>query len=86
MNKSPIYRCPRCGTQEVRVINSRPANTPVEPIIRRRRVCLACGQRWTTYEITEAAYDRICGVTGMLREVFPNIRRRRQPEKQTEEA
>jgi transcriptional repressor NrdR len=39
-------RCPYCGHPESRVTDSREA----EDGIRRRRECLSCGQRFTTYE------------------------------------
>ncbi len=38
--------CPYCGGQELRVIDSRSVNEEV----RRRRKCLACSARFTTYE------------------------------------
>ena len=38
--------CPNCGRQELRVIDSRSSDEAV----RRRRKCLACGARFTTYE------------------------------------
>ena len=38
--------CPYCGSQESRVIDSRGLNE----VVRRRRKCLACGTRFTTYE------------------------------------
>jgi transcriptional repressor NrdR len=38
--------CPNCGRQELRVIDSR----GVDEVVRRRRKCLACGARFTTYE------------------------------------
>jgi transcriptional repressor NrdR len=44
-------KCPRCGTDEDRVIDSRPARDGHE--IRRRRECSACGTRFTTYEAAE---------------------------------
>jgi transcriptional repressor NrdR len=45
-------RCPACGHLEDRVIDSR--STKEGSAIRRRRECLACGQRFTTYEEIEA--------------------------------
>ncbi len=39
-------KCPYCGGAESRVIDSRPGDEGV----RRRRKCLACGARFTTYE------------------------------------
>lgn len=45
-------KCPGCGYEESKVIDSRPvidANS-----IRRRRECLSCGKRFTTFEVIEA--------------------------------
>ncbi len=41
-------RCPKCGHTEDKVVDSRSAAN--ESIIRRRRMCLECGYRFTTYE------------------------------------
>ncbi len=41
-------RCPSCGNLESKVVDSRPAEDGSS--IRRRRECLACGTRFTTYE------------------------------------
>jgi len=46
-------RCPWCGHAEDRVVDSRAAERGVA--IRRRRQCLACGRRYTTFERIEAA-------------------------------
>ena len=43
--------CPFCGYQESKVVDSRPSDEGVT--IRRRRECLSCGKRFTTYEILE---------------------------------
>jgi transcriptional repressor NrdR len=43
--------CPYCGRDESRVIDSR--DTDGRDAIRRRRECVACGQRFTTYEKIE---------------------------------
>lgn len=42
-------RCPYCHYEESKVIDSRPS----EEKKRRRRECLKCGKRFTTYEIVE---------------------------------
>ena len=42
-------KCPYCGFEDSRVIDSRPA----EEKKRRRRECLSCKKRFTTYEIVE---------------------------------
>ena len=44
-------KCPYCAYTESKVIDSRPAEEGTT--IRRRRECLACGRRFTTYEIME---------------------------------
>jgi transcriptional repressor NrdR len=46
-------RCPNCGHLEDRVIDSR--STREGRAIRRRRECIGCGQRYTTYEYVENA-------------------------------
>jgi len=44
-------KCPFCGYLESKVIDSRPAEEGTT--IRRRRECLSCNKRFTTYEIIE---------------------------------
>ncbi|MBU3805509.1 MAG: transcriptional regulator NrdR [Candidatus Fournierella pullistercoris] len=44
-------KCPYCGEMESKVIDSRPTEDGEK--IRRRRECLGCGKRFTTYEIME---------------------------------
>jgi transcriptional repressor NrdR len=44
-------RCSKCGCQEDKVIDSRTSREGAT--IRRRRECLACGHRFTTYEEIE---------------------------------
>lgn len=44
-------KCPFCSFEESKVIDSRP--TDENERIRRRRECLQCGKRFTTYEIIE---------------------------------
>lgn len=44
-------KCPFCGRLNNKVINSR--LTPDETSIRRRRECIDCGSRFTTYEYVE---------------------------------
>ena len=46
-------RCPHCGNQEDKVVDSRAAQEG--RAIRRRRECLSCSQRFTTYEYIERA-------------------------------
>lgn len=71
-------KCPFCGHDNTRVIDSRPAEE--NNSIRRRRVCDECGKRFTTYEKIETiplivikkddnreAYDRSKIEAGVLR-------------------
>ena len=43
-------KCPYCGYEDLKVIDSRPADDKT----RRRRECNRCGERFTTYEAVEA--------------------------------
>ena len=45
-------KCPYCGYLESKVVDSRPADEGTS--IRRRRECLACHKRFTTYETMES--------------------------------
>ena len=71
-------KCPFCGHLESKVIDSRPADENAS--IRRRRECLACGKRFTTYETVEClpivvikkdgsrqSFDRQKVLRGMIR-------------------
>lgn len=71
-------KCPFCSYEESKVIDSRPTDEGER--IRRRRECLNCGKRFTTYEIIEnlpiivikkdksrEVFDRQKLITGMLR-------------------
>ena len=44
-------KCPYCGEENLKVIDSRPVEDTNS--IRRRRMCDACGKRFTTYEKVE---------------------------------
>ena len=71
-------KCPYCGFKESKVVDSRPADEGNS--IRRRRECLSCERRFTTYETMESlpmvvikrtgsrqSFDRNKVVSGMLR-------------------
>ena len=60
-------RCQYCGYLDSRVIDSRP--TEEGSSIRRRRECLRCGRRFTTYEKIEA-YPVMVVKKDMRREAF----------------
>ena len=63
-------RCPYCSSADTKVTDSR--DTDDGASIRRRRQCLSCGRRFTTYETVEQAPLRVIKKDG-TREVF-NIR------------
>jgi len=50
-------RCPKCGNQEDRVIDSRSSKDGAS--IRRRRECIGCQHRYTTYEVIERELVRV---------------------------
>ena len=71
-------KCPYCSYLESKVIDSRPAEEGTS--IRRRRECLSCQKRFTTYEIVERvplivvkrdgsrqAFDKSKLINGMVR-------------------
>ncbi len=55
-------KCPRCGTDDDRVVDSR-ASGDAE-VIRRRRECLSCCMRFTTYERVEESPLRVVKKNG----------------------
>ena len=50
-------RCPKCGFDESKVVDSRPSEN--NDAIRRRRECTGCGFRYTTYERCEETPLRV---------------------------
>lgn len=60
-------RCPFCTAKDTRVIDSRLANEGNQ--VRRRRECLSCKERFTTYEVADLALPRIIKRDGK-REAF----------------
>lgn len=60
-------RCPSCGHEEDRVIDSRPAREG--SAIRRRRECSSCLARFTTYEYIEGTQLTVVKTDGS-REVY----------------
>ncbi len=59
--------CPFCGAQDTKVVDSRLADDGEQ--VRRRRLCPACGERFTTYERAELVLPRIIKNDG-IREPF----------------
>lgn len=60
-------KCPNCGCLEDKVIDSRLSEDGIS--IRRRRECVSCGKRFTTYETIETLPIYIVKKTG-VREPF----------------
>ena len=60
-------RCPFCGSMDTKVIDSRLASEGMQ--VRRRRECIDCGDRFTTYESAELVMPRIVKSDG-TREPF----------------
>ena len=54
--------CPSCGNDELKVIDSRAQ----QGAIKRRRACLSCGYRFTTFERVEKRYPMIRKKDGSL--------------------
>jgi transcriptional repressor NrdR len=54
--------CPFCGKQDTKVIDSRLASEGAQ--VRRRRECLDCGERFTTFEFAELVMPRIIKSNG----------------------
>ena len=50
-------RCPFCGDGDTRVVDSRLAGEGTQ--VRRRRECVACGERFTTFESAELTLPRV---------------------------
>jgi transcriptional repressor NrdR len=50
-------RCPFCGAQDTKVVDSRLAAEGDQ--VRRRRKCEACGERFTTFESAELNFPRV---------------------------
>ena len=59
--------CPFCRAEDTKVIDSRLASEGTQ--VRRRRECLACGERFTTFESAELVMPRIIKSNG-AREPF----------------
>lgn len=59
--------CPFCGKQDTKVIDSRLASEGAQ--VRRRRECIACGERFTTFESPELVMPHIIKSNG-AREPF----------------
>lgn len=50
-------RCPFCRSEDTKVVDSRLANEGFQ--VRRRRQCISCNERYTTYETAERNLPRV---------------------------
>ncbi len=66
-------RCPFCGTEDTKVVDSRLANEGY--MVRRRRECQSCTERFTTFESAELVMPRIIKNDGR-REPFDDAKMR----------
>jgi len=60
-------RCPFCSAQDTRVIDTRLVDEGDQ--VKRRRECLACKERFTTFEVVELSLPRVIKRNG-AREAF----------------
>lgn len=66
--------CPFCGAEDTKVIDSRLTGEGAQ--VRRRRECLSCGERFTTFEAAELVMPRIIKRDG-TRDPFNEAKLRR---------
>lgn len=64
-------RCPFCSATEDKVVDTRPSDG--EQIIRRRRECVGCGRRFTTYERVEEVLPQVIKKDGR-REPYDRVK------------
>ncbi len=64
-------KCPVCGAPDSRVLDSRPVEEGSS--IKRRRECVQCGKRFTTYEVVETAPLTVLKKDGS-REFFDRVK------------
>lgn len=68
-----LMRCPFCATQDTKVVDTRLADEGDQ--VKRRRECLACRERFTTFESVELSFPRIIKRSG-LRQSFDETKLR----------
>ena len=83
-------KCPYCGYEDSKVVDSRPNDDK----IRRRRECMKCGGRFTTYEVMEAPLLMVEKRSGgfepfdktkLVKGIFTAIKKRPVTKKQVDE-
>ncbi|MFB6348563.1 transcriptional regulator NrdR [Moraxella marmotae] len=66
--------CPFCNADDTKVMDSRLAAAGAQ--VRRRRQCMACGERFTTFEVCEVVMPRIIKASGRIEPYDQNKLRR----------
>lgn len=59
-------KCPKCGSSALAIVDSRQSNET----IRRRRKCLKCGHRFSTFEISFEEYYGLKIIETLLEDVL----------------
>lgn len=57
-----MMHCPVCASSMTTVVNSR----PIDVSVRRRRQCVKCDYRWSTYEISAEAFNALTDLEAVL--------------------
>ena len=66
-----MIRCPACQAVSSTVINSRRDDDTVK----RRRECTKCAERWSTYEVSEAAHQAVTECDAILSRAQEAVRK-----------
>lgn len=66
-----MIRCPSCQAVSSTVINSRRDDDTVK----RRRECTKCHERWSTYEVSEAAHQAVTECDAILSRAQEAVRK-----------
>lgn len=64
-------KCPKCGSDQVTVIDSRRDDS----MVTRRRKCMDCNHRFQTHEITAEAYNEMKEKEKTLKFIIESVRR-----------
>lgn len=65
-----MIRCPSSGSTQTRVADTRQQPATVH----RRRQCFGCDHRWSTFEVSEAAYLALIEFDGLMSRVGTALR------------
>lgn len=68
-----VIPCASCGGGLDAVVDSRPHEVMGMPVVKRRRRCLACGSRQTTYEVSGAMIEEIEERQKKAKDIFARL-------------